>query len=213
MALWALLAIAIGVFAGAFHPLAATDGRTRHLRKAFGIAAIVYGAVLVVGTAAGESDPLRPLDFLTRTASGPAQPETAETVVRSPAELRAALADARNAGRPILVDFTADWCTACKTMEREVFADPGIRQKLRGVTVIRADVTDTNRDTAALMQEHGVVGPPTLLFFDPRSGTEIAAARTIGEVSAGEFGRTLERIGSGERLANDQSSNPIWRNK
>lgn len=213
MALWALLAIGTGVFIGAFHPLTAASGRVRHLGKALGIAAIVYGAVLLIGGAAGSGDPLRPLDALVRPASAVPERQAAGTVVRSPAELRAALAEARTTDRPILVDFTADWCTACRTVEREVFADPGIRRRLDAFTVIRADVTRTNAGTAALMRDHAVAGPPTFLLLDPRTGSEISAARMVGEVAAKTFGRTLDRVGASPRLAGSQPANTQWRNK
>lgn len=192
LALWAALAVGAGVFLGAFDVMESTAGAGPRLRKAAGLLAVVYGATLVVGAAAGGGDPLRPLAFIGQPQASNASAR-AETVVRTLAELDSALAAPGDA-RPILVAFSAEWCTSCKTMERKVFADPAVREKLRAVRMIRADVTETGRDSADLMRRYGVVGPPTLVFLDPRDGHEIAAARATGEVTADEFRRALARL-------------------
>lgn len=190
LALWAVLAVGAGVFAGAFDRLAPTDGPVRRLRQTAGILAVVYGATLVVGAAAGGDDPLRPLAFT--------HPQTGEagTIVINGAELDAALAAARGKGRPVLVAFSAEWCTACRTLERTVFTDPAVHERMRAISLIRADVTRPGADSEALMHRFHVAGPPTLIFLDPQAGTEIAGTRTIGEVSATEFRHTLDRLGA-----------------
>ncbi len=190
LALWSALAVGGGVFAGAFDRLSLTDGAFRRLGKAAGILAVVYGATLAVGAAAGQDDPLRPLAF----TAGARAPE-AETVVHSTAELDAALAGNRGSGRPVLIAFSAAWCTACRTIERTVFADPAVREKLRGVTLIRADITAPGSPSEDLMRRFQVAGPPTLVFLDAGGRAEIAGMRTTGEVSAGEFRRVLDRLG------------------
>lgn len=190
LALWAVLAVGAGVFVGAFDRLTPTDGPVRRLRQTAGILAVVYGATLVVGAAAGGDDPLRPL------ASTHPQAGEAGTVVTNGAELDAALAAAREKGRPVLVAFSAEWCTACRTLERTVFADPAVHERMRDISLIRADVTRPDADSEALMHRFHVAGPPTLIFLDPKAGTEIAGTRTIGEVSATEFRHTLDRIGA-----------------
>ncbi len=192
MALWAALAVGAGVFAGAFDPVAASDGTVPRLRKSAGLLAVIYGGTLVVGMAAGADDPLRPLAFAKRQQVAAAV--SAVTTVRSVAELDAALATARGETRPVLVEFSAEWCTSCKAMERDVFANPAVRDRLRSLRVIRADVTRTGMDSAALMRRFGVVGPPTLVFLNPRDGREIAAARSTGEISVDEFRRVLDRV-------------------
>jgi Thiol:disulfide interchange protein len=103
-----------------------------------------------------------------------------------------AMRDARDQGRVVMIDYSAEWCTACKTFEKNVLADPDIQRRLDRVTIIRADVTAANTDTTDLMRRYNVVGPPTLVFLSPRNGEEIKSARSVGDTSAAEFGRKID---------------------
>ncbi|ABE41461.1 Protein-disulfide reductase [Rhodopseudomonas palustris BisB5] len=192
--LWAGIAFGLAAFLGAFDQLDRLGGALRRSGKAAGLAVFVYGATLIVGAAGGSDDPLRPLAVFGADPT-PATAIVARTVTSMPA-LDQAISDARARGKPIMIDFTAEWCTSCKTMDRNVFGDPAVRQRLKDVALIRADVTKTNADTAALMKRFDVVGPPTVVFLDQRDGSEIPSARTIGEVSADAFFQTLQRVGS-----------------
>ena len=193
--LWAALAIGAAVFVGAFDRLAAASGAVRRLGKAAGLALFIYGAALIVGAAGGADDPMRPLAVFFGGNAPPASAAAIKTVTSLPV-LDKAIAQARRAGRPIMIDYSADWCTACKTMERDVFAAPGVQRQLAGVTQLRVDVTATNQDSTALMKRFDVVGPPTVVFLRAQSGDEISAARIVGETSADAFAQTLQRVGA-----------------
>ncbi|HEY0885111.1 MAG TPA: protein-disulfide reductase DsbD, partial [Ramlibacter sp.] len=148
----------------------------------------LWGGAMVVGAAAGGADPLRPLGLLVR---GPAQAqaEAAAAIfetISDPRVLKARLDAARAAGQPALVEFSAEWCTSCKTIEREVFGDPRVREALGGVVLLRADVTASDAAQRALMREHQVMGPPTVMLFDAQ-GRERRAQRLVGEFPASEL--------------------------
>jgi thiol:disulfide interchange protein DsbD len=194
LALWAMLAIGAGVFLGAFD--AAPSCPVRRLAKAAGIAAVLYGGTLVVGTAGGATDPLQPLAFLARGSAPSAATEVAATRVTTSAEFDAAVRTAKAQGKPILVDFTAEWCVSCKEIDRNVFADPTVQARLKDVAVIRADMTDYNEASRTLMQRFRVMGPPTILFLDPKTGREVAPARTIGTIDADGFLQKLTAAGA-----------------
>lgn len=192
LALWGALAVGIGVFIGAFDVLAAGTGAAARLGKGAGIVAVTYGCALIVGASAGGTDPFRPL-----VGFGQTQPmrTTATRVVSSVPAFEVALQAARAEGKPVLVEFAADWCTVCRTNERTVLTDPAIRERLRAVFVIRADVTRDDADTRALMRRFEVVGPPTLILMRP-GGIEVQEARTEGELTVNDLTRRLALVGA-----------------
>lgn len=186
LALWAILLIGSGVFLGAFDALAGDASPFRRIRKAAGILATLYGSVLVIGAAGGADDPLRPLGMF--QAASRAAPEAALpfTTVTNLPDLERQVSAARGAGRPVFVNFTADWCVVCKEIERDVLNAPEVQAKLRDLTLIHADVTTYDAGSRELMRAFDVVGPPTLLFLDP-TAREVPDARIIGLIDAKGF--------------------------
>ena len=192
LVLWGLLAVGIGVFVGAFDAIAADAGARSRLGKVAGIAAVIYGLALLIGAAGGGGDPLRPLAGFGQASAG--RVAEVRTVASIPA-FEASLQTARAEGKPILIEFAADWCSVCRTNERTVLADAGIQERLKAVSVIRADVTRDDPDTRALMQRFEVVGPPTLILMRP-DGTEVRDARAEGELTVADLTRRLALVGA-----------------
>jgi thiol:disulfide interchange protein DsbD len=151
--------------------------------------ALVAGAAMLVGALAGGRDPLAPLSGLRRgDASGP------ETVVfqrvASLQELQTRLAAA---GRPVMLDFYADWCVTCKEMERFTFADERVRAELARVLLLQADVTRNTDEDKALLKRFRLFGPPGIVFFDA-AGREIEGLRVIGYQNPQRFLGTLQHL-------------------
>lgn len=156
------------------------------------VVAIVYGSALVLGAAAGGSDPLRPLSNLHQPATSK---HLASRTATTPDDLEIALRDAGAKEKPVLLEFAADWCTVCKTNERVALEDAEILQRLTSVSIMRADVTRDDAGTRALMRRLEVIGPPTLILFRADE-TEVRNARTEGEISAEGLKRRLVLVGS-----------------
>jgi thiol:disulfide interchange protein DsbD len=153
----------------------------------------IFGTLQLVGAASGGSDPLQPLAHLARRGG------TSETAlpfvrVRNVSELDAAIDAARRAGRPVMLDFYADWCVSCKEMERFTFSDAAVRGKLAGAALLKADVTSNNGDDRELLRRFRLFGPPGTIFFDTE-GREITHQRVIGFQSADRFLETLRGVG------------------
>lgn len=197
MAGWALLLIVPAVFMHALDPLPATAKGWQRFWKGIGIVMLLAGAALVVGLAAGSRDPLQPLKGVVAAnaaAGGGAEAPALPFVrVKSVADLEARV---KAAGKPVMLDFYADWCVSCKEMERFTFADPKVRAKLAGFTLLQADVTANSEDDKALLQRFKLFGPPGIIFFDA-AGQEIAGLRVVGFQEAAPFLQVLQRVAPG----------------
>jgi thiol:disulfide interchange protein DsbD len=197
LALWGVLALGTAaiVFSRA-RPAAAAGGlavtRRRAWRGAIAALFALAGVVEIVGAAAGGGDPLQPLAPFTspRDVAG-ASGGLRFTAVRSSEELDAAIRDAK---RPVLLDFYADWCVSCKEMERFTFTDAAVQQRMSGALLLRADVTANSAQDRALLRRFHLFGPPAMIFFD-RAGHEVGAARLVGFQKTPRFLETLQSAG------------------
>lgn len=174
---WSLWHAATGAPAA---PPAQSAAAARLLVRSGATLAGLWGAAMVLGATAGASDPAQPLRVLVAAPSVQAGAEARFETVPDPALLQARLAEAAARGQPALVEFSADWCTACKTIEREVFGDARVVRALDGIVLLRADVTRSDAAQRAFMQRHQVMGPPTLMLFDA-AGQERRSDRLVGE--------------------------------
>lgn len=116
-------------------------------------------------------------------------------LIHNIADLNKQLAVAQRSHQPVILDFYADWCESCVSMDKHVFSTPDVRSKLSNYVMLRADLTEADETIEALLKEYGVIAPPTVLFFDPQ-GREMNAHRIVGEVDAQEFMSRVDTIWS-----------------
>ncbi len=156
--------------------------------RAVGLMSLVYGILLLIGAASGSHDPLQPLSHL-RNGTGAATANAhglAFDRIKTVADLDARIAAAVASGRPVMLDFYADWCVSCKEMEKYTFTDAGVQSALANAVLLQADVTANDDHDQALLARFGIFGPPTIAFFDTR-GVELKNFRLVGFVPAGGF--------------------------
>ena len=196
MLAWGALALAAAVHLKAFDVLPANASRATRAGRVAGVLLALAGFAQLLGVVSGGRDPLNPLSeaIAARGALPVAgQARAGEGVhferVRSVAELDAKLA---SAGRPVMLDFYADWCVSCKEMERFTFTDARVRERMQGMLLLQVDVTGNTDEDRALLRRFRLFGPPGIVFFD-RNGGEIAGLRVIGYQNAARFGESLDR--------------------
>ncbi|MDM7321782.1 MAG: protein-disulfide reductase DsbD [Gammaproteobacteria bacterium] len=216
LSLWAMLLIASGIYLGALEPVSHPSYQTYHanreltghmepvgkerrgwtrLWKALGLVLLAWGLLMLVGVATGQGTPLQPLRGL--VGGGTAQAATAPSGlvfqrVADVVSLERTLAAAKAAGKPVMLDFYADWCVSCKEMEHSTFRDPAVRQAVADAVLLQADVTRNSADDKALLKRFGLIGPPAILFFTP-DGQEQRASRVVGYKPPAEFAPLARR--------------------
>ncbi|MDW2003313.1 protein-disulfide reductase DsbD [Vibrio sp. 2304] len=112
------------------------------------------------------------------------------TRIANVAELEEQLALAKAAGKPVMLDFYADWCVACKEFEKYTFHDPSVEAKLQDFVLLQADVTKNQVQDIELLKHMNVLGLPTIEFWGA-SGEHVSNARLTGFMQAEPF---LEHI-------------------
>jgi thiol:disulfide interchange protein DsbD len=198
MLAWAILAIMAAVHLRVFDALAVDASGAARLAKGVGVVLLLAGTVEFVGLATGGRDVLQPLAHLARetrqepsgvaSGSGPSfEP------VRNVAELDRRLAAASAAGKPVLLDFYADWCVSCKEMERFTYGDARVASRMQDFVLLKADVTANGDDDRALLKRFQLFGPPGIIFYD-RSGRHLAESEVIGFQDADRFLASLSVV-------------------
>jgi thiol:disulfide interchange protein DsbD len=165
-------AAALGVLLGALHG-GFGGSAARAAAKGLGVALLVGGIVYAVG-AADAREKLRGAS-LAWTGDEPG-----------------ALALARAERRPVIVDFWADWCVACKELDRIAWADPRVRDEAARFVAVKVDGTDDTPEFQALTAKYGIVGMPTVVFIDGR-GREVPL-RVTAAISPDEMLEVLRAV-------------------
>ncbi len=193
MLAWGTLLIGCAMWLRAIDPLPHHAHGLSRVGKVLGLVALVAGAAYVVGGLSGAKDIFQPLSGLAASSKQETPAASAPLLKRvsTGADLDAAILAAR--GKPVLLDFYADWCVSCKEMERFTFTDAQVKARLAGMVKVQADVTANNAEHQVLLKRFRLFGPPGIIFFD-KNGNEINGLRVIGFQSADKFAGVLDEV-------------------
>ncbi|QOY51030.1 protein-disulfide reductase DsbD [Candidatus Sulfurimonas baltica] len=187
--LYSVLGIGFAIYLGALE----RDGHI--FKRTTAVIIFVYSIALFIGVMAGSSSMTKPLWFLNSPSATVGSQNVTSHVkfekVTSVKELDALLA--KNSGKKIMLDFSADWCASCKELDEITFADERVKAKLGEFVLIRADLTDNEQAQKELSKKYGVFGPPVMIFFD--ENLKVLSAKTIvGFIEPDEFLAHLGKI-------------------
>jgi thiol:disulfide interchange protein DsbD len=196
------LLIVSAIYLGALDAIKEGAAGWSKLWKGLGLISLVYGAILVIGAAGGSHSLLQPLQGIASTqqvagtdshSSSGSEHVLPFQQIKGLDGLETELAQAAQEGRPVMLDFYADWCISCKEMEAFTFSDGGVQKSLDNFVMLQADVTKNDELDKALLKELGLFGPPAILFYD-HTGNELRNYRVVGFMDAGKFSSHVENF-------------------
>jgi thioredoxin:protein disulfide reductase len=199
--LWAALLIISAVYLGATQSLSKDATGWQYLWKGVGTLLLIWGALALLGGFAGNRDILRPLPLTasavgTLTAAGVAPVPADHPFERlyTSRDLEDRLAAARAAGKPVIVDYYATWCTDCVRMEKGTFMDARVRQALDRFVRLQPDVTNSgDPEVEAMKKRFKVYGPPAIVFLNGQ-GEQSGKQPIYGYHDAEEFLALLRQL-------------------
>lgn len=156
--------VVVGLALGAVHVSWDDGGFVTKARKGVGIALTVVGGFLF--WASFDMPKLGEVPVATAAQDGAAQAANKRLLTWGHVE-KDAVTLAKTEKRPLMVDFTAEWCGACKKMAKETFADPRVMEKAGHFVAVKVDATDDDDPQInAVKGKYGVVGLPTVVIYD-----------------------------------------------
>ncbi|WP_159084030.1 protein-disulfide reductase DsbD [Saccharobesus litoralis] len=126
--------------------------------------------------------------YFGQAAQGYKKLELPFLVTTSAVQIQQELDKAKQAGQPVLLDITAEWCVGCKEFEHITFANANVQATLKDYQWLQLDVTEFNSEHDALIKSWGIVGPPapTVMIFTTQ-GIELSNQRIRGFLPPDEF--------------------------
>lgn len=159
-------AAAVGIFLGFVTPAGRNWRPFLVIRSAIGVAAVIAMVYLLIPRSAP-----KPLSFAPFDSS--------------------ALEAAAGQRRPVLLDFSADWCIPCREMEHSTFIDPAVVKEASRFIAMRADLTAQDKKNAELISKFNIQGVPTTVLID---STGKIRQQTVGYIGPREMLEDLKQV-------------------
>jgi thiol:disulfide interchange protein DsbD len=209
LALWSALLIVTAVYLNALDNLPAHANNIMKLSKGIAVILLLLGASLLIGALSGAKSALQPLSGISMGVAAVNASSNKSSLafnrITTIAELEKRLASAD--GQPVMLDFYADWCVACKELEQLTFSDKKVQAMLQNTLLLQVDVTQNSDADKSLLKRFGLYGPPGIIFFNGQ-GQELSTLKTVGFEDADRFHATLFKRDTCIATANRKSTLP-----
>jgi thiol:disulfide interchange protein DsbD len=162
----AALIIVLGLALGGLHKSLHHPERKQRIMKGAGVVLLTLGLFILFGSLIAEPDKMDSPAWIT--------------------DLETGLKMGQEQGKPVMVDFWAEWCLACKELDRYTYSDPRVLERLDSFVSVKVDFTQESEKTTALSGKYDIRGLPTVLFFDQK-GELLEDKTLLGFVGPEEF--------------------------
>ena len=190
--LWAFLFTLAPIMLGALKNWTRSLSLLSIFFKLLSLLFLVYGILLWLMVSKGGGDIQQPLDTIIYGDRIDASNSVEFQILENEAELNTLVSNTIQNEKLLVLKFYAEWCIACKKLERVVFKDTLVNQSLKESMAYTVDITNNNLINQSIMSRFSLVGPPAILFF--KNGKEIRHQRVIGEVSAEELTKRINNL-------------------
>lgn len=157
-----LLGLAIVLIASAYGVFAVADTGIARVKKGASVAAFCIGIALLMASALEKTGVK--VGALQQASNGAVKGVSQLPWQKYSDEL---LEKALAEKKPILIDFWADWCGACHELEERTFPDARIQAAGLKFALLKVDATEDSPELGKLKRKYGVLGLPTMIFYDP----------------------------------------------
>jgi thiol:disulfide interchange protein DsbD len=183
-----IIVMALGAW-GAFRPLPEHASHKQGLVKGLLLLLWSVGVILAIGGGLrGFAPGLLPVGGQGSAAGAATEASLSEPEWIWGAE--AGFAAAAGSGKPVMMDFWALWCAACNELDHKSYSQPQVLALAKKFTSIKMDMTEKSDENQAIQKKYGVVGMPTVIFFDSE-GNE--TDRFFGFKKPAELAAYMER--------------------
>lgn len=190
--LWALFFTLAPIMLGIFKNLNKSLGLLGLFFKLFSLIFLIYGLMLWSLVLKGGGDIQQPLDSIIYGDKIDSSNNAEFQIIKDEAQLSSLISKTSSNEKILVLKFYAEWCIACKKLERVVFKDSIVNESLKGSMTYTVDVTKNTLLNQSILSRFSLVGPPAILFF--KDGKEARSHRIIGEVSAEELTSRLNSL-------------------
>ncbi len=180
MLLYSIIFISSSIYSGVFEQITQADSYQKAL-KSFSFILLLYGILVFVGSFIGGGNLTSPLKGL-RQNSLATYDKGKFTKIKNLTELQNRLKEAK---KPVIVDFWANWCENCKKYDDVTLADERVKKNLKDFLFIKIDITKTTKENKELLAHFNLFGPPAMVFF--KNNKEFKELKTVGFKAPDEF--------------------------